>query len=220
MKQVLIVEGNDAIVLATICQLRQLPPPKGYSRPEKFKTEFVHVAGGISNINAALGQLLADTSITNIGIIVDANDEGPQKRWETIKSQLAHVFPSKILASISLSGNGIVIEEQELPSVGVWIMPDNLSNGYLEHFLGNLIADDDSNLAFAEKTIGDLMGQVYCQFSISKQQKAVLHTWLAWQKEPGKSLGAAVKAGYFNIHAPIVQPFLTWFSKTFVLEKY
>jgi hypothetical protein len=106
MKQRLIVEGNDAIVLATICQLRGLPPPKGYEDKLAFIKEFVQVAGGHSKVNAALGQLLADTAVQNIGVIVDANEVGPQKRWETLKGQLAHVFPNHLLSSISPNASG------------------------------------------------------------------------------------------------------------------
>ncbi len=219
IKQRLIVEGHDAIALSTICKLKGLPAPRGYTDEKKYKAEFIQVAGGYSKVNAALGQLLIDTSVQNIGVIVDANNEGPQKRWETLKSQLAHVFPHHLLSSIAPNANGIVVKEDGLPTVGIWIMPDNLANGYLEHFLAALISMEDKNYAHADKIIDDLMALDHCRFTQNKKQKALLHTWLSWQKEPGKPFGAAVQAGYFNINAPNVQPFLHWFSQTFSLEK-
>ena len=128
MKQRLIVEGNDAIVLAIICQLRWLPPPKVYEDKLAFIKEFVQVAGGHSKVNAALGQLLADTAVQNIGAIVDANEVGPQKRWETLKGQLAHVFPNRLLSSISpnASGSGWLFQHQfsQCPAFSPVVLPN------------------------------------------------------------------------------------------------
>jgi hypothetical protein len=39
------------------------------------------------------------------------------------------------------------------------------------------------------------------RFPEEHKSKAYIHTWLAWQKEPGKPLGQAVTARYFDPNA-------------------
>lgn len=42
-----------------------------------------------------------------------------------------------------------------------------------------------------------------------------IHTWLAWQEEPGKPFGIALKAGYFDHQSPAADHFVDWFTQTF-----
>ncbi len=42
-----------------------------------------------------------------------------------------------------------------------------------------------------------------------------MHTWLAWQEEPGKPFGIALKAGYFDHQSPAADHFVDWFMQTF-----
>lgn len=216
MKQILIVEGKDAIVLSKLCKLRSLPPPTGYSNPEKYQTEFVRESGGIDNallnFEEALGQ-----EFGNIGLVVDANDNGPDSRWAKIKSILSGYFSEETLKAIAPKPEGIVVQEQGLPSVGIWIMPDNQSPGYLEHFVAGMIPDGDKVWGFAEITVGQLEREEFCRFKAAKHQKALVHTWLAWQEEPGKPFGTALESKYLDANAPAVEPFLKWMKRTFQL---
>lgn len=47
--------------------------------------------------------------------------------------------------------------------------------------------------------------------------KAEIHTWLAWQKEPGKPLGQAITARYLNPNAPDAQQLIAWIRRVFHL---
>ena len=42
--------------------------------------------------------------------------------------------------------------------------------------------------------------------------KAQLHTWLAWQQEPGCPYGTAMKAHFFRHDAPAAMAFVNWFK--------
>jgi len=44
------------------------------------------------------------------------------------------------------SPNGFVFEEKNVPTIGLWVMPDNVKNGYLEHFVAELIEEDCSDI--------------------------------------------------------------------------
>ena len=57
------------------------------------------------------------------------------------------------------------------------------------------------------------------KFSEVKTQKALLHSWLAWQKTPGMPFGQAIQAGYFDLNTTSVSDFAKWFSATFKLEQ-
>jgi hypothetical protein len=114
--------------------------------------------------------------------------------------------------------SGIVIEILPTLTIGIWVMPDNVSNGYLEHFLAKLAPQEDQVWKHTETAIEHLSKQEFCKFSPVRQQKALVHTWLAWQKEPGKRFGDAVKAGYFDANAPAADAFVDWMKRTFELE--
>ena len=135
MAQQLIVEGNDSIVIANLLRKRKLLPPLGYSEPVKFRDEFIKNAGGFNKITKAVEVALDNPALSNIGIIVDANEEGAAKRLAFIRAKIEE----KITINQSITiGGGTILQSDGL-SIGIWIMPDNQNNGYLEHFLASLI---------------------------------------------------------------------------------
>ncbi|MBK7938308.1 MAG: hypothetical protein IPJ82_15050 [Lewinellaceae bacterium] len=125
MSQILIVEGNDAIVLSNLCKVRRLPPPAGYASEEKFRSEFIRNAGGFDNALIDFEEALKNYEHTNIGLIIDANDKGAASRWAMVKSILSVHFSAEILNPLVPRPDGILAQETGLPTVGVWIMPDN-----------------------------------------------------------------------------------------------
>jgi hypothetical protein len=78
MSQILIVEGNDAIVLSNLCKIRGIPPPTGYTEKQDFETKFVKPAGGFHKALVALEDVLNKLEYSNIGFIVDANNLVPR----------------------------------------------------------------------------------------------------------------------------------------------
>jgi len=149
MEQRLIVEGKDAIVLSNIFLKRKIAPPKGYKNHQKFKDEFVKVAGSLDNIKTVLVEELQSPDVTNIGIIVDANNDGANARFVSLKriieDKLNITFPEEAV----FTTNGFGFQLLENLFVGIWVMPDNQNNGYLEHFVGNLIPNDNQVWQFA-----------------------------------------------------------------------
>ncbi|MBL7784233.1 MAG: hypothetical protein JNM22_23560 [Saprospiraceae bacterium] len=217
MAQQLIVEGNDAYSLAEICRKQGLPSPLGYESKGKFE-DFVKKGNGFEGALKLLIEALDKSDIDNIGIIVDANDVGAAARWQSIKNVLSQKFQAETLET-ALSKSGYrIIQEEGMPVIGVWIMPDNNTDGYLEHFLSKLIPLDDQLWSYAQQTIAEIKKQPYNKITSAKEQKALLHTWLAWQKTPGLPFGQAIKANYFDTSTKEVQLFLDWFKATFQLS--
>jgi len=206
MQQRLIVEGSDAIALANIFMKKRLPPPKGYKNPTKFKNEFVKVAGSISKIQAVLEEELDTPDVQYIGIIVDADQKGAMARLKS----LLDFIQKKVgvsLPSAKLTENGFGYQFMDDLYIGIWVMPDNKNEGYLEHFIGSMIDDDDKTWQFVQEKVKELAAQNFCKFTEIKKQKALVHTYLAWQKTPGLPMGTAVSVGYFNIKNPLVEHF-------------
>jgi hypothetical protein len=158
----------------------------------------------------------------SIGFVIDI-DTTPASRWEAIRARvnsIADEFNFRRLKSsfpASPSQNGTVISIPEISSkVGFWLMPDNrLDGGKLEDFLDTLIMPGDTLRFLAETTAGQsrLYGAV---FAPQDQIKATLHTWLAWQKEPGRPCGTAIKANYFKSNSTAALKFVSWFRTLFV----
>lgn len=218
MAQQLIVEGKDAIVVANLLKKRGLPPPKDYTNPTKFRDEFVLNAGGYDKVLIALREALDKPDLANIGLVIDANEAGAAARWQAIVNILLDKLPEEVIHNVPLQANGMLITGENLPRIGIWIMPDNQSNGYLEHFIAGMVPDGDSLWRYAEKTITSLESEGLSRFPPAKRQKALLHTWLSWQDEPGRPFGQAVELGYLNAHAPAMDGFAQWFQLTFQLE--
>jgi hypothetical protein len=216
-KQLLIVEGKDAIVLSVLLGKKGLSHPKGYENKNKREKEFIKNGESYEGAKSAFREAVESQDYSNIGIIIDANDKGAESRWREIRHILSQHYDASELSKADAQKNGKLIAQPNSSTIGIWIMPDNESGGYLEHFITKLVPSKDESWQHVEVVMADLQKQKFCKLTKSKIGKAKLHTWLAWQKEPGKPFGTAMQAEYFDVNAPIVQPFLDWFSETFVL---
>lgn len=219
MAQQLIVEGNDAIALANLLMKRGLAPPRGYDIRIKFEKEFIKTAGGYNNIPKAIREALDNADLKNLGIIIDADSTDVSIKFNSIKEVILEKLGDKIKAEdILLNDSGTVFQENDKLKIGIWVMPDNQSSGYLEHFLSKLVDQDDELWLHVQNTISELEAKHLKRFSAPKEQKAILHTWLAWQKDPGKPFGQAIANGSLNAHSPSADNFVQWFTQTFELS--
>ena len=51
--------------------------------------------------------------------------------------------------------------------------------------------------------------------AVGETMKAVLHTWLAWQEEPGLPYGTAIRAAVFRHDSEVAECFVRWFRRVF-----
>ena len=93
-------------------------------------------------------------------------------------------------------------------------MPDNRRTGALEDFLRELIEEEDSLIRHAEESTSQARA-LGAPFPGKDANKALLHTWPAWQEEPGRPYGVAVKKRYFRGDSETALRFLAWFSRVF-----
>lgn len=91
-------------------------------------------------------------------------------------------------------------------------MPDNSDPGAIEDFLKFLIPNEDKLFPYAENVIAKLPIR---HFRDTYTSKALLYTWLAWQKEPGKPYGQAITAKYLDTSLPAANIFVSWLREVF-----
>ena len=149
-----------------------------------------------------------------VGFLLDA-DSPLLSRWESVVSRLSNVGVDDLPKRPPVGG---FIGESKLykARVGVWLMPDNVQDGKLEYFLKMLIDENDPLISHAESST-ELARSKGVVFSGPDTVKAVIHAWLAWQKEPGKPYGLAMRAEYFRHDSATAAQFVGWFKALYHL---
>lgn len=200
-RNLLIVEGNNDrhVMLA----LR-----------DKLQMKTIYEVENKNNDDQLLRSIPAELNVSGrkcLGIILDADPDA--NRWDQLKRILSpkkYDIPSKP----DISGSILSSPELGLPKVGIWLMPDNQSHGMLEDFMRLLIPDDDECLVFAEETLQTLEDKNIQRYKEVHRSKALIHTWIAWQDQPGIPLGQSTSR-YLNIDTELCQQFASWLNKLF-----
>lgn len=168
---------------------------------------------GVENVLKVLKLALKVGEPQRLGIIVDA-DEDLQQRWQSFSAILTEAGYTTLPPAPT--NNGTIIIQEDLPDIGIWLMPDNQAIGMVEHFVSALIPPGDVLWPMA----GDIVQKVIaakCNFALVHQIKAEMHTWLAWQEEPGKPMGQAITKRYLDANAPHGQKLVAWLRQLFDL---
>jgi hypothetical protein len=113
-----------------------------------------------------------------------------------------------------LPETGLIIEN-ETQKVGVWIMPNNNSNGMLEDFISFLVPENDPLLPIVDETLQHIENQKLNQYANIHKSKAKIHTWLAWQENPGTPMGQSITREYLSTDKQTCQKFIAWLTELF-----
>jgi hypothetical protein len=204
----LLVEGKDD--LRTVPELVE----KGgvLWGPPKAEIVRIHETDGYENMAAQFGSQLKNAGLLRIGVLVDANTD-PAARW---RSLCAMVATECLLPPAPPAGGVVVPRTASGKRLGVWMMPDNASRGMMETFLLALrSADNAPLLAHAETTVDAAWQSHNAPFLEVHRDKALIHTWLAWQNPPGRQLHDAVKQKMLDPALPYAAPFIAWFKSLY-----
>ncbi len=198
----LVVEGpDDEHVIYAIAQRHSFVP--------KFK---VHAEGGVEKILKQIPvRLKPGTDLESFGVVVDA-DADIQERWRQIRGTLERAGYTSIPDSPDPTGT--IVDHDPLPRVGVWIMPDNTLPGMLEDYLSYLVPEGDALFERASRCVGEIPVEER-RFIEAHFTKALIHTWLSWQDDPGTPFGQAITKRYFESDGPHVQGLLDWLTRLF-----
>ncbi|MDM8516762.1 hypothetical protein QUF76_11230 [Desulfobacterales bacterium HSG16] len=204
----LLVEGaEDKRVIPELIEAN------GVSWGETARQAIVYIKefDGIENLLSpnVISTELKDRGLEIIGIIADA-DESVTDRWKQIRNQCSSIFPG---LPEQIPEQGLIHHNDKGLKLGVWIMPDNRTSGMLETFLTYLVPDHqvDSVWKHAKASLETAM-KIGTPCKKHHEDKARVHTWLAWQNPPGRQLHNAVMERIFESSHPKAQPFVQWFK--------
>lgn len=188
-------------------------------RNEKFEAEFVlnkkEKEGSKSSVLSKIRPAIQTAGIENLGIICDADNQSVESAWQSISDRLKLAGYQNLPANHGI--NGTIIEPQgNLPKIGVWVFPNNEDEGAVETFFQSLFSENEPLLNHAKTTIDSLPVK---HFPEKDSQKAIVNTWLAWQAEPGRTMGIALRENWIEANGDLADRFINWFEQVFELEK-
>ena len=197
--RVLLVEGpNDKHVIWQIC-----------NRSPETPDFYIQDRGGIEPLLDAIGAELNAPGRQVLGILTDADDNLPA-RWASIVNRLAE---EGVPAPNHPDTDGVIINAQGKPRVGIWIMPDNVSLGELENFVVDMIPNSDPVWPLAQQYIDNIPPSDR-KFAAGKSLRAQIHAWLAAREDP-RQMGLAIRTRDLAITNPLSQAFLRWLTRLF-----
>ena len=164
---------------------------------------------GIEKLLATLAEEIEATDVERLGIVIDA-DVDLSKQWARLTRILIRCG-FKDLPSTP-DPNGTIIVSEDGKRIGIWIMPNNVLKGALEDFVAELITDGDVLWPRAQNNVNDIPPPDR-RFKPAHLSKAHIHTWLAWQEEPGTKMGEAFTKRYLDPLLPQGQAFINWIRR-------
>ncbi len=212
-KKILLVEGKtDENVVKALCEQFKLSIPE----------DSIIDCEGDSKLCDKLDNLLKALIPSSdkhevIGVIIDAdkNTNKPggdplQNRWD----QVANILKKKNIKNVPEKPDkkGTILPGGKI-KIGVWLMPNNTESGMMEDFLIATINNDAKNII--ENSIATAKEAGITSFKDGHHSKAVVHTYLAWQDKPGRSLKDAITAKKFTADNELANNFADWLKKLF-----
>ncbi len=202
--RVLLVEGrDDEQIIYQFCN---------YYGIDNRQRLTVKALDGITELLRDLQLRIRSSEIETLGVVLDA-DTDLQAQWERIR---AIVEPQQYTLPDRPNPTGTIVTSvrPQRPRLGIWIMPDNQLTGTIEDFLLYLTRRGDTLLNRARAAI-EAIPHSERRFKPSYYSKALIHTWLAWQEEPGTALGLAITRNYLDPGQNPAPAFKIWLETLF-----
>ena len=198
--RVLLVEGDDD--LHVVSHIR-------YRSDTTLEFQIID-RGGVAQLLDSIWLEVREPGREALGIIVDG-DIDIVARWDAVRNRLRDEG-FDVPARPDRDGT-IILETEDLPRVGVWLMPDNESAGELEDFVARMIPGDDSVWPLSEDYIEGIP-LADRKFAENKTQRAKVHAWLAAREDP-RRMGQAVRARDLDVDGELCEKFVAWLRKLF-----
>ncbi len=215
-KKILLVEGEaDKSFFEKMCKKLHLNASVQVALPKDLG-EHHNGKGAVFNRLTILLPQLNDGQLTKIAIIVDADysehGSGKQKTLDQVSNVLENIgFTLRDREPVQ---EGFLFKHSDgLEDFGLWIMPNNYSEGMLEDWIIQCINSDEKALfGQADTAVQELPSP---KFKPHLESKAKVATWLAWQKTPGHGLYTAMKEGLLDEQSVPYKNLSDWLQKVF-----
>lgn len=163
--------------------------------------------GNVDEVLASIGPELKAPGRQAVGIIVDANSD-VTGRWNAVTS---HLSKAGVQSPRTPADAGTIIPGT--PRVGVWLMPDNKSQGELEDFVVQMIPQEDPVWPLSKRYI-DGIPEGHRKFTEKKSLRAQLYGWLAAREEP-RLMGVSIRARDLDVNGVLSRTFAAWLTRLF-----
>jgi len=214
----LLVEGKDE--LRVIPHLVEKNGVTWSTGPGQFCVEIIDLEG-VENVldPVTLSAYAKRSELERLGILIDANGD-TLGRWEEVRRALVS---AKLCddgdVPITLPIEGLILALPRLV-VGVWLMPNNSDCGMLETFLQHLIRDSSKRLwEYTLECCEEAQRRGGRYKHPQHLDKARIHTWLAWQDDPGRQLHQALIYEFLDPKCAYATAFVDWFCKLYALPR-
>lgn len=193
----------------------------------------VHPMGSDVGVIRAITVAVKSSGKSPVGFVLDTDAFKDDRRltrtdrWRAIRAKLATVGvtlqnPAPPVDD-ELPADGFIAQSTEFKrAVGVWLMPDNRAEyGKIEDLLTTLIPANDALFELAKESTSKALelsrnrGTATKAIQSKDERKGQLHSWLAWQEEPGMSYGHALRRKYFEHESGVATAFVSWFKRLF-----
>ncbi|MDP2606596.1 MAG: hypothetical protein Q8S00_28995 [Deltaproteobacteria bacterium] len=203
-RKILLVEGrDDEYVLKHLCGQRGVQ-----------NLDEITPLGSVERLLENFPVRLKESDIEALGVVIDA-DTDIAARWQSLRDRLRKAGYQNVPEDPVATGTILHPPPKTLlPRVGLWIMPDNQTRGILEDFLRFLVPPGSSLFSHVESSVATIP-EAERRFSQLAQPKAVIHTWLAWQEDPGKPFGTAITAKFLDPNVAQVDVLVAWLKSLF-----
>jgi len=183
--------------------------------------------GGTDTLLQSLKSEIQEPGLSAFGLVLDA-DQKRDERWQSLTDRLKKLGYINIPPKPDPTGTILYRPEGRPPAVGIWIMPNNQIPGVLEDFIALLIPNKDSSILwqYAQYCVANIPVEKLAETSeahvnlsnASHKSKALIHTYLAWQKAPGRQLSQAIaeRKCAVNAQAEDAKTLIDWLRRLFI----
>ena len=212
-KKVLLVEGKtEKRLIPELMEQRGVTWVLG---PKKHAVDIREADGPVTE-PGWIETHLKETALAALGVVFDADgmDGRQDHRWAEMQNRcsimgIALPDPPPAGGFFTVLPNGI--------RFGVWMMPNNQPPGMLETFLLALLKPEEMNGSLFQHAKASVTRakEFGAPFKAVHHDKALVHTWLAWQDQPGAQLHDAIKFKILDAASPSADGFVGWFKNLF-----
>jgi hypothetical protein len=197
-KNTLLVEGtNDQAFFKKLCDTLNLKVEIKVATPTDMIQKAFNSKQGVLNVLNTILPMLEDenSSIQQLAIVLDADITGNNNGGfaQTITDIKDKAFKYGYSKTHKYCNGGIKIEHDDagMQPLWVWIMPNNKDDGTIENLIKEIMHLSETDLFNkAHETVKSIKNHKFSKESIVKAEIA---TWLAWQKQPGRTPAYTLK---------------------------
>lgn len=216
-KKVLLVEGpNDELFFSKFCVRHGYDVHVKVKKPSSITPSNPDNKQGVLQLLQVYIKLLAPNSVEKLGVIVDADYLATGGGIQTTLNQIhdkirEHGYTS--VAKQSSDSSYYFEKDDNSTRLNIWIMPNNLNEGYLEHWITENIEDNEKNyFQKASDFIDNFTEKKTGQIQVTK---AKVQVWLACQKKPSQDMRCVIQNNYLDENKPQYLNFTNWLNTTF-----